>query len=359
MAARVSIVGARPDDAQVVAQPLHQCAGDGDGTFECVTGFLLADLPCDGGDETAGRRHRRLAGVHQQEAAGAVGVLGLARREARLAHKRRLLVAEDSRDRHAISGSEHSGRRHDARQHGAWNAERGEQRRVPIQRREVHQLRAAGVGDVGQVQTGEVPQQPAIDRAEREVAGLRTPARIGHVVEQPAQLQSGKIAGERQAGPRAKPVLAAVARELRHQRIDARVLPDDRVVHRSAGGAVPQQRGLALVGDADRGEVAVRQVRAAQCLGDDRLGVAPDFQRIVFDPAGPRVDLPVLHLRAGDRCARAVEHDEAGARGALVDRADVAFCGVCHGSCHCERSEAISIRLCTTMEIAASLRSSQ
>ncbi len=247
--------------AEIVAQPLHQRTGDGDGTFECVTRFLLAKLPCDGGDETAGRWHGRLAGVHQQEAAGAVGILGLARREACLAHKRRLLVSEDPGNRHAVCGSEHGGRWRDARQHGARDAECGEQHVVPIQRREVHQLRAAGVGDVRQVQTGEVPQQPTVDRAEREVACLRASARIGHVVEQPAQFQRAEVAGKRQAGLRAKPVLAAGARVLRHQRIHARVLPDDRVVHRRAGGAVPQQRGLALVGDADRGEV--RCVRSA------------------------------------------------------------------------------------------------
>ena len=209
------------------------------------------------------------------------------------------------------------------RQHGARNTERGKQRVVPVQRRQVHQLRAAGVGDVGEVLACEVPQQPAIDRAERQIAGLRAAPCIGHVVEQPAQLQCGEIAGERQAGLRAEPILPAVARVLRHQRIDARVLPDHRVVYRLAGGAIPQQGGLALVGDADRGEVAMRQVGAAQRFSDHRLRVAPDLQRIVFDPAGLRIDLPMLHLRAGDRLAHAVEHDEARAGGALVDRADV------------------------------------
>ena len=39
-------------------------------------------------------------------------------------------------------------------------------------------------------------------------------------------------------------------------RVGAGVLPDDRVVQRPAGAAVPDERGLALVGDADGGEVA-------------------------------------------------------------------------------------------------------
>ena len=68
-------------------------------------------------------------------------------------------------------------------------------------------------------------------------------------------------------------------------------------MHRLAGRAIPQHGGLALVGDADRGKVARRQVRAAQRVGNHRACVVQDFQRIVFDPARLRVDLPVLALR--------------------------------------------------------------
>src|SRR5205809_937141 len=45
------------------------------------------------------RAHDLAAGVHEQEAAGAVGVLRVAAGEARLAEQRRLLVAEDAGDR--------------------------------------------------------------------------------------------------------------------------------------------------------------------------------------------------------------------------------------------------------------------
>ena len=80
-----------------------------------------------------------------------------------------------------------------------------EQRFVPVERRKVHQLRAAGVGDVGDMQAaaraaGQVPDQPAVDRAEEQVAAFGRRARAGHVVEQPLQFQRAEVARQRQTG---------------------------------------------------------------------------------------------------------------------------------------------------------------
>jgi hypothetical protein len=61
-------------------------------------------------------------------------------------------------------------------------------------------------------------------------------------------------------GSTTRPVLRMARQPLRAQlgaqRLGAAVLPDDGVVDRLAGAAVPQHRGLALVGDADGGDVA-------------------------------------------------------------------------------------------------------
>ena len=63
-------------------------------------------------------------------------------------------------------------------------------------------------------------------------------------------------------GSSSSPVLAAIvgswpARRKRIAEIrGAAVLPDDGVVDRLAGGAVPEHRGLALIGDADAGDVS-------------------------------------------------------------------------------------------------------
>ena len=63
---------------------------------------LVADLPGDRREQPEAARRPVRAGVHEHERAGAVGALGVARVEARLAEERGLLVAGDARDRDAV-----------------------------------------------------------------------------------------------------------------------------------------------------------------------------------------------------------------------------------------------------------------
>ena len=151
-------------------------------------------------------------------------------------------------------------------QHRPGNADRRAQVVVPVERLQVHQHRAAGVGHVGHVRAAvgparEVPDAPGVDVAEHQVAGLGPRARAVDVVEDPAHLGPGEVRGERQTGLLAEPVLPAV----RRQRVDdvllPRVLPHERVVDGLARVPVPDDRRLALVRDADRGEVARRDAR--------------------------------------------------------------------------------------------------
>ena len=126
------------------------------------------------------------ADVEQHEAAGAVRVLGHARLEARLAEQRRLLVAGDAADRDA------AGRAAAVRRHADPAARRGHRREavdrdveqlaqllVPPQAADVEEHRAAGVRGVGgeDLAAGEVPDQPRVDRAERQVRRRRGPRR--------------------------------------------------------------------------------------------------------------------------------------------------------------------------------------
>ena len=114
------------------------------------------------------RSHGLGAGVHQQETAGAIRVFRLAGLKARLPHQGRLLVAQDARNRHARQAIERGfaidlAAGGDPGQHGSGYAERFQQFGIPGQRLQVHQLGAAGVGAIGDVQTairaaGKVPQ---------------------------------------------------------------------------------------------------------------------------------------------------------------------------------------------------------
>ena len=94
-------LGRVPDDAEVVAQPLDERAGDRDRALEGVARGLLAEAVRDGRDEPVAGVHDLLAGVDDEEVAGAVGVLRLAGGERGLPERRGLLIAEDAGDRYA------------------------------------------------------------------------------------------------------------------------------------------------------------------------------------------------------------------------------------------------------------------
>src|SRR6266496_803774 len=121
-------------------------------------------------------------------------------------------------------------------------------------------------------------------------------ARASDIVENPAHLAAGKIGVDDEAGFLLHAIGVALLFELIAEVAGSTVLPDDGVVDRIAAAAVPDDGGLALVGDADGGGVA----RAAGSFEDFRRDVAlarPDFLRVVLDPSGLGKDLAELLLR--------------------------------------------------------------
>ena len=142
-------------------------------------------------------------------------------------------------------------------------------------------------------------------------------------------------------GLAAEAVLADVAAELPAERVGAGVLPDEGVVDGLAGVPVPQQGGLALVGDADRLDVGGGDTRLDDRAGDDLLDIGPDLGGVVFDPARLGEDLLVLLLVDGDDPAVLVEDDAAAGRGALVDGGDERALVVVSGRSRCGSSESL------------------
>ena len=185
------------------------------------------------------RRHGALAGVEHEEVARAVGALGLPGREAALPEERRLLVAEQRRERHSADLAHDAARRPDRGQQRARHADRVEQAVVPIERPQIHQQRAARVRRVGRVHAREVPGQPAVDRACGQLPRLGACARAGQRVEQPRQLGAREVGRERQARLRAEAVDLA---ERGHALRAARVLPHDRVGERAPASRAPTAR---------------------------------------------------------------------------------------------------------------------
>ena len=128
-------------------------------------------------------------------------------------------------------------------------------------------------------------------------ASARTPSTFSRIH---CTLPAAKYVAGGRPGLAPDHVAAAVAVERRGDAVGAGVLPDDRVVVRPAGVAVPHQRRLALVGDAERGKVAGRQLRRVQRRMQHRRGALPDLDRVVLDPARLRQDLFVFELMAAD-----------------------------------------------------------
>src|SRR6185312_6357518 len=163
----------------------------------------------------------------------------------------------------------------------------------------------------------------AIDGAEGELAALGGLARAGHVVEQPGDLGGGEIGIDDEAGARRDRLLMAFGAQLGAALRGAAVLPDDGARDRAAGLALPYDRGLALIGDADRRDLLGLELQLGKHRAAGVEGCLPDLLRLVLDPAGLRVMLLELALRLGARLAVAVEQHGPRAGSALVDGEDV------------------------------------
>ena len=192
--------------------------------------------------------------------------------------------------------------------------------RVPLACMDVQQQRARGIAGVGDVSraAGEFPDQPTVHRAESQLALFGFLARPGNVVQNPAHFGSGKIGIQQQPGALLNHFQRAIAAQLIAHSRGAAILPHDRVVNRLARLAVPDDAGLALIGDAYRSDVARTRAHAAERFhGDSHLG-RPDFFRIMLHPAGLRINLADLPLRDGGDLPAVIEKNRANAGGAGV-----------------------------------------
>ncbi len=313
--------------AEAVAQPLHRGPGDEHAAFQGVMqGLIGAELPGDGGQQALLRAHRLRAGVLQCEATGAVGVFRHAGLQAGLTEQRGLLVAGHAGDGNVQTAQTCHGQRaavgHDGGQHGAGHAQQRQQLVVPVAGVEIAQQGAAGIADIGEVgrAAAQVPYQPAVDGACGQLATFSAGAGAGNVIEQPSQLGGREIGVGQQAGALLQQRRVAVSRELGADARSAPVLPNDGVRQRPAGGALPQHHGFALVGDANGGEIAQLRSGTGQGFGEGGALRGPDVERVMFHPAGLRVVLGELALRAGQHPALQIDDEGARAGRTLIER---------------------------------------
>ena len=163
-------------------------------------------------------------------------------------------------------------------------------------------------------------------------AAARAPA---HVVEQPGDLGGREIGVEQQAGAFGDDrVLVAGARAARRR---------SRAVRRSCQTmalwiglprlAVPDDRGLALIGDADRRDFARHNAGACHRGARSCNRRGPDVGGVMLDMAGCGKNLRKLLLREPDRRQAPVKHKRARRRRPLVNGENVSSQNRLHFLC--------------------------
>ena len=109
----------------------------------------------------------------------------------------------------------------------------------------------------------------------------------------------------------------------------APILPDDGVVNRLAVGAIPDDGGLALIGDAN-GDNLAEFFRFCKSLARRFKRRAPDIFRGVFNPSVLWIMLLELLLRISDNAAGPVKDDGAAGGRALINGENERRFEVCH-----------------------------
>ena len=143
--------------------------------------------------------------------------------------------------------------------------------------------------------------------------------RPGHVVQQPCELGPGEVGVQEQPGLVDEQGLVPRLSQSVTSRRSASVLPHDGMRHWATRKAVPEDRGLPLVGDAHRDDVARAQPGGGERLGGHIALRTPDFVRVVLHPARLGEDLAKFLLCSRYHAAVTPKSDGSRAGGALIE----------------------------------------
>ena len=146
-------------------------------------------------------------------------------------------------------------------------------------------------------------------------------------IQQPAQLASGKISVRHEPRHGFDVLFKSFLAEPGDNRRGSAALPDNRVVQRPAGFPIPEQRGLALVGDADCRDAVQRNAGNADDLAQRVNLRIKDRRRVVLHPAGLRINLLKFIALHGDDPRAFVEQNGAGAGCPLIERNHIGMHG--------------------------------
>ena len=158
--------------------------------------------------------------------------------------------------------------RHWHGQHAFGNVQLRKDLIVPLQGVDIEKHRARGVGIVRHVylSAGQLPDDPRLHCAEQQLAALGTFPHAGNIFKDPAELRPGEICVNDKPGLPPEHVGQPPGLQTVAVFACPAALPDDRVTHRLAGVLIPDDRRLALVGDADRRNIRCGRADLLHCL---------------------------------------------------------------------------------------------
>ena len=203
-------------------------------------------------------------------------------------------------------------------------------RLAPAATAQVEELRAAGIGPVAAKLRAarERPDHPGIDGAQTQLACRRGLGSRGNVRENPSHLARRIVGREYQTRRVAHQLGHTLARgQLVAQLTGAGALPHHGVAQRLARRAPPGNGGLALVGDADAGDVG--RIDPGLLHHGTRHGqnIGGNLGRIMAHPAGLVDNLAVRAIGTMNQMAALVHQQRLGALRGLIDSDDVAAHG--------------------------------
>src|ERR1700722_12155807 len=157
--------------------------------------------------------------------------------------------------------------------------------------------------------TGQFPDDPSVDGAEKQVAGLGARANAWHIIQYPRNLCTREIRIQQQTGAFVDFFVMASSTKLVADFGRATILPDDGIMDGITGLAIPDDGGFALVGDAETGDVAGTNAGASERLDRHRNLREPDFLRVLLHPARLGINLTDFFLGHGANLPFLVENN--------------------------------------------------
>ena len=193
------------DKSQLIPHPLDYRACHKHAALQGVAYFSVYPHG-NRGQEPVFALYHLISGVHQQKTAGTISVFGFPLGKTCLSEQRRLLIPGDACDRHLhpldIDCTVHLAGISHLRQHRHRDIQLSADALIPAQVLDIVQHGAGGVGVVGNMYftSGELPDKPAVHRAEQHFSPLGLFPRAGHMIQDPLHLRSGKIRIHQKAG---------------------------------------------------------------------------------------------------------------------------------------------------------------